>query len=75
MPFITVKLAKGRSIEQKREFARVVTESAVKILSVRPEWVTVVFDEYSRDNWATADELHSVKFGEGHGTQGTEGRS
>ncbi len=72
MPFITVKLAKGRSMEQKREFARIVTENAVGILNVKPEWVTMVFDEYSRDNWATAGELHSVKFGEGHGRQGTE---
>ncbi len=72
MPFITVKLAKGRSIQQKRDFARVVTEKAVQILNVKPEWVAIVFDEYSRDNWATAGELHSIKFGDGHGVQGTE---
>ncbi len=73
MPFITVKLAEGRSLDQKRDFARAVTEKATEILNVKPEWVTVVFDEYSRDNWATAGELHSIKFGEGHGTQGTGG--
>lgn len=70
MPFINVKFAKGRTLEQKQEFAEMITREAVRILNVNPEWVTVVFDEYSRDNWATAGELHSLKFGEGHGKQG-----
>lgn len=70
MPFISVKLAKGRTIEQKQEFVDALTKEAVRILNVNPEWITVVFDEYSRDNWATAGELHSLKFGEGHGKQG-----
>ena len=72
VPFITVKLAKGRTIEQKKEFVEVVTREAVRILEVKPEWVTIVFDEYSRDNWATGGEIHSIKFGQGFGKQGVE---
>jgi len=67
MPFTCVRLAKGRSSKQEQEFVRVLTEEAARILDVKPEWVTVVFDEYSRDNWATAGVLHSIKFGEGCG--------
>jgi 4-oxalocrotonate tautomerase len=72
MPFINVKMAEGRTLEQKKELAEALTREAVKILDVKPEWVTVVIDEYSRENWATAGQLHSIKYGEGFGKQGTE---
>ena len=39
------------------------TKLAVEILKVKPEMVTVIVDEYDRENWATAGELHSDKFG------------
>jgi len=72
MPFINVKMAEGRTLEQKKELAEALTREAVKILDVKPEWVTVVIDEYSRENWATAGQLHSIIYGEGFGKQGTE---
>jgi phenylpyruvate tautomerase PptA (4-oxalocrotonate tautomerase family) len=37
MPIITVKMAKGRNLKTKREFAKAVTDSAVKILDVKSE--------------------------------------
>ena len=67
MPIITVKMAKGRTLKTKREFAKAVTDSAVKILDVKSEWVTVLFEEFERENWATAGLLHSDKFGKGYG--------
>lgn len=71
MPFINLKMAAGRTTEQKRELAAALTNDVVRILDVRPEWVTVVIDEYPRENWATAGELHADKFGPGCGKQGT----
>jgi len=71
MPIITVKLAKGRSVEQKQLFVEAITKEAAKRLDVKEEWVTVLFDEYERDNWATGGTLHSLKFGEGYGKKGT----
>ncbi len=71
MPFINLKMAAGRTIEQKRELAAALTNEVVRILDVKPEWVTVVIDEYPRENWATAGELHADKFGPGCGKQGT----
>ncbi len=50
MPFITVKMAEGRTIKQKQEYVEAMTRETVCILNVKPEWVTVVFDEYSREN-------------------------
>jgi 4-oxalocrotonate tautomerase len=71
MPIIIIKVAKGRTIEQKRELVRSITEQTARILRVKPEWVSVIIDEYDRENWATGGELQIDKFGEGHGQQGT----
>jgi len=72
MPIINLKMAKGRTAVQKQEFAARATALAAEVLQVKPEWVTIVIDEYERENWATDGELHSVKFGKGCGASGTE---
>lgn len=71
MPIISIKIAKGRSIEKKQELVEVLTRETVRILEVQPEWVTVLIDEYERENWASAGELHVLKYGPGFGSQGT----
>ena len=72
MPFMNVKIAKGRTTEKKQELVAALTRVAVDILDVEPEWVTVVIDEYPRENWATAGQLHAIKYGSGFGKQGVE---
>lgn len=72
MPVITVKIAKGRPIEQKRALAKAVTEAVVSTLDVKSEWVSVLIEEFDRENWATAGELHADRFGKGFGGKGTE---
>jgi 4-oxalocrotonate tautomerase len=37
--------------------------------SVKRDWVTMLFDENERENWATGGELH--KFGQGFGNAGS----
>lgn len=71
MPIITVQIAKGRSIEQKQKFVEAITSEAVRTLNVKAEWITVIFDEYDRENWASNGQLHSLKFGEGYGKKCT----
>ncbi len=50
MPVVIIKMAKGRTIEQKkiliREFTRTITET----LGVTPDTVTIMIDELDRDN-------------------------
>lgn len=70
MPIITVRLAKGRSSEMKRAAARAITDGAAEALGVPANLVTVLFDEYDRENWATGGELHSDKLGPGYGLAG-----
>ncbi len=71
MPIINVQMIAGRSQEKKQELVAVLTSETARILEVEPDWVTVVINEYTRDNWASGGELHSVKLGEGFGRQGT----
>ena len=54
MPYIKVSLYPGRSEEQKQEFAKAVTDSAVEILKTKKEHVIVVFDENPKENWFLA---------------------
>lgn len=70
MPIITVQMAKGRSIEQKQKFVAAITSEAERTLNVKAEWVTVIFDEYDRESWASNGQLHSLKFGDGYGKKG-----
>jgi len=54
MPYISISLYPGRTEEQKQDFAKAVTESAVQILKTKPEHVIVVFDENPKENWFLA---------------------
>jgi len=53
MPIVSLKIAKGRSIEQKREqkrnLVRAITDSVVSALDVEPEWVSVLIEEFDRE--------------------------
>ncbi len=71
MPILNVQMIAGRSQEKKQELVAVLTSETARILEIEPDWVTVVINEYTRDNWASGGELHSVKLGEGFGRQGT----
>ncbi len=72
MPIVTVQMARGRDLEVKRRLAGEITRVLVEALDVDPEWVTVLFQELERENWASGGLLHRDKYGPGHGQQGTE---
>lgn len=61
MPMIKVELLKGRSIEQKREFAESVTRETVRILKCSPDVVDIVFQDVERHDWAVGGKLESDK--------------
>lgn len=61
MPFVNVKMIEGRSLDQKRELAEVLTREVVRILNVKPDVVELVIEEYPRENWAHAGKLYSDK--------------
>ena len=63
MPIINLKIAKGRSEEKKQELISEITKVVVDVLNLRPEWVTILIDEYEHENWASSGVLHSIQFG------------
>ena len=61
MPTINVRLLKGRSVDQKREFVEVVTREAARILKCPPDVVDIVFEDIEKHDWAVGGKLASDK--------------
>lgn len=59
MPTINVQLFEGRTLEQKRDFVKAVTEAACATLKCTPESVDVLIHEMKKEDWATAGKLWS----------------
>lgn len=57
MPRIIVQAIFGRTVEQKRELARRLTEAAVEVYEVDPQTVTVFMEEVPPENFARAGVL------------------
>ncbi len=62
MPIVTIKIAKGRPIETKRKLVQSVAEAVASSLNVKAELVSVLIDEFERENWSTGGKLHSDKY-------------
>jgi len=50
MPVVIIKMAKGRTVEQKKVLIREFTKTITDTLGVGPEMVTIMIDELDRDN-------------------------
>ena len=61
MPIINIQMYKGRPVEKKRKLAKAVTDACVSVLEIPKEAVTIVFDEYDKENWAISGELQADK--------------
>ena len=59
MPIVRVEMWPGRTIAQKRELARVITEAVVSIAQTTPEATIVIFEDVARENWAQGGVLAS----------------
>jgi len=57
MPRISIEAIEGRSVEQKRGLVRDITEAVIKNFNVRPEVVSIVIHEISKENLAKAGKL------------------
>lgn len=67
MPIVSIKIAKGRTVEMKRQLVQSVTQAVASSLNLKPELISVLIEEFERENWATGGELHSDKYGGGYG--------
>ena len=60
MPFVTVKIWEGRTTEQKAAIIEKVTEALIESMGVEPEHVSVVLQEYPKENWGVGGQLAST---------------
>jgi len=61
MPTIRVELFEGRTEEQKRVYAKALTETTVQTLGCSPEAVEVLFYDIKKSDWASGGVLWSDK--------------
>lgn len=59
MPVITIRMAKGRTLEQKRTLAAEITTAVTKTFGVDPQVVTIFFEELDTESIARAGKLLS----------------
>jgi len=59
MPIIRVEMAAGRTLEQKRELAEVLTREAARVIGTQPSSIMVLIDDVAKENWAVAGKLLS----------------
>ena len=51
MPVVRVSFYEGRSPEQKREIAEIITDALVRVAGSKREAVNVLFDNHAREDW------------------------
>jgi Uncharacterized protein, 4-oxalocrotonate tautomerase homolog len=59
MPMVQIDWIEGRSVEQKREVAKKITEALVESGKCKPEAVSVIFRDLPKTNIAKAGVLMS----------------
>ena len=59
MPVITIQMAEGRTIEQKRAVATEITKTIEGAFAVDPSAIIILFQELPRENIAKGGEILS----------------
>ena len=59
MPIIRLSMWSGRTVEQKQELARAITDAVVSIGKTTPDATIVIFEEIEKEDWAQAGRLAS----------------
>jgi 4-oxalocrotonate tautomerase len=57
MPVVQITMLAGRTADQKRKIAKRITDALVEEAGARREGIIVVFNEVSKDNYASGGEL------------------
>jgi 4-oxalocrotonate tautomerase len=59
MPTIRVELFEGRTEEQKRAYAKALTDATVQVLGGSPDSVDILFFDIRKSDWSTGGVLWS----------------
>jgi 4-oxalocrotonate tautomerase len=52
MPYVTIVLKEGRSVEQKREIVKAVTEAVARTANAKPEAIHIILQDAPATNLA-----------------------
>jgi 4-oxalocrotonate tautomerase len=63
MPIVTVAMYEGRTLDQKREIVKGITDIVARVTGNTAESVHVVIEEVKRENWAIGGLLHPDRQG------------
>lgn len=58
MPIVNIAILKGRTLEQKKELVKSVTEAIAKSINAAPERISIKIEEMDGENFATSGKLH-----------------
>ena len=58
MPIVRIEMIEGRSLAQKRELVRLITDAVCNVAHTRPEDTIVLFTEVSVESWASDGKLY-----------------
>jgi 4-oxalocrotonate tautomerase len=59
MPIVRVEMWTGRTVAQKKELARVITDAMVNIAHTTADATVIVFEDIPKENWAQSGLLAS----------------
>jgi 4-oxalocrotonate tautomerase len=59
MPIIRLEMLQGRTLDQKRELAEVLTRETARIARCSMDSIQIVFSEVNHDNWVVGGVLTS----------------
>jgi len=54
MPIVTIELIEGRTVEQKREMAKRITETIVDVTKIPQDAVEVIFHDMKKEDYSKA---------------------
>jgi 4-oxalocrotonate tautomerase len=57
MPFVTVEMWEGRTVEQKRRLVKAITDAMIEHANAGPDHLHVVIHESKLENWGRAGVL------------------
>ena len=57
MPVVTIELIEGRTIDQKREMAKRITDVIKEVAKVKEDAVEIIFHDMKKENYSKAGKL------------------
>jgi len=58
MPIVRIEMLPGRSLAQKRELVRLITDAVCNVAHTDPKNTHVIFEEHSVEEWAWDGKLY-----------------